>query len=184
MGEERERGRYNRRQRLYQVKSNIHLHFLYLNGRRIDIKFLINSKGFLKELATNSNTCNIRSIIIIQTSDVLHNAGLISLYGGEYQKVLKVSVLREYRVLKDNLFEELNQLVGQIGTHEGLDSDGDVFRILGLVQCCLDHLVNEWAAVLVTLVQDSGPYLRVFAVDEIASLSLEERVLIADLLKE
>ena len=49
-------------------------------------------------------------------------------------------VVAEDGVVQNNLLEELNELVGEIGRHESLHGDGDVFGILGFRQCCLYHL--------------------------------------------
>ena len=39
-------------------------------------------------------------------------------------------VIREDGVLQHNLLEQLDELVGQIGGHEGLHRHRDVFRVL------------------------------------------------------
>lgn len=41
-------------------------------------------------------------------------------------------VLTEDRVVQHNLLQKLNQLVGEVSGHEGLDSDGHFLWILGL----------------------------------------------------
>ena len=93
-------------------------------------------------------------------------------------------MLREHRVLKDNLLEELNQFVGKVGAHEGLNGNGDVFGVLSLVERRLDDLINELATILVTLVKDCGPEVSVLTMDEVTRLSFKERVLIANLERE
>ena len=40
-------------------------------------------------------------------------------------------VIAEDRVVQNNLLQKLNELVGEIGRHESLHGDGDVFGILG-----------------------------------------------------
>lgn len=49
-------------------------------------------------------------------------------------------VLAEDRVIQDNLLQELDELVGKVGGHEGLDCDRDLLWILGLRQGRLDNL--------------------------------------------
>lgn len=51
-----------------------------------------------------------------------------------------VPVLAEDRVIEDNLLQQLNQLVGQVCSHEGLDCDRHLLWVLGLRQRCLHHL--------------------------------------------
>ena len=49
-------------------------------------------------------------------------------------------VLTEDRVIQDDLFQQLYELVGQVSGHEGLDSDRHLLRVLGLGQSSLYHL--------------------------------------------
>lgn len=46
----------------------------------------------------------------------------------------------EHRVIKYDLLQQLNQLIGQVCSHEGLDCDGHLLRVLGLGQSRLHHL--------------------------------------------
>ena len=57
---------------------------------------------------------------------------------------------------------------------ERLHSDGDVLGVLGLRQRGLHDLVDEGAAVLVVLLQHVSPQVAVSALDEVASLCLEQ----------
>lgn len=52
-------------------------------------------------------------------------------------------VLAKHRVIKDNLLQKLNELVGKVGGHEGLDGDRHFLRILGLRQGCLNNLPGD-----------------------------------------
>ena len=49
-------------------------------------------------------------------------------------------MLREGGIVEHNLLEQFDQLVGQIGGHECLDSGGDVLGVLRLGKCGLHHL--------------------------------------------
>ena len=93
-------------------------------------------------------------------------------------------MLTEQRVLEDNLLQQLNELLGQVSTHECLHRTRHVLRILCLTESRLDHLIDQWAAEGVILNQDTPPQLSVTATDEIASLGLEQRVLVANLSRE
>ena len=93
-------------------------------------------------------------------------------------------MLGEHGVLEDDLLEELNQFVGKVGAHEGLNGNGDVFGVLSLVECRLDDLIDELATILVTLVKDCGPEVGVLTMDEVTCLGFKERVLIANLERE
>lgn len=39
-------------------------------------------------------------------------------------------VIREDRVIKHNLFQELNEFIWQISSHEGFHCHRDIFRVL------------------------------------------------------
>ena len=42
--------------------------------------------------------------------------------------------------IQHNLLQQFNEFVGKVSSHEGLDSDGDIVGIRGLVQSRLHHL--------------------------------------------
>ena len=86
--------------------------------------------------------------------------------------------------IQDNLLEQLNELIWQIGRHEGLDRHGDILWILGLTEGSLDDLVDELTTVAVLNVEDNLPELWVTTANQVASLTLEQRVLIANLVRE
>lgn len=52
-------------------------------------------------------------------------------------------VLTEDRVVQDDLLQELNELVGKVGGHEGLDRNRHFLWILRLRQSSLDNLQRE-----------------------------------------
>ena len=116
-------------------------------------------------------------------------------------------VIREDGVLQHNLLKQLNELVGEVGGHEGLHRHGDVLRVLCLRQGRLYHLVeeqregntiltleeiqfsrginshklyliDEGPPVLVLLAQHLGPQLHVPPLDQVPGLRLEQRVLV------
>ena len=89
-----------------------------------------------------------------------HHHGLLQYIHGawDYLWYHYLPVIRENWTLQDNLLQQLNQLVGQVGGHEGLDGDADVLRVLGLGQGGLDHLVNQRPPELVLVGQDLEKY--------------------------
>ena len=52
-------------------------------------------------------------------------------------------MIAEDRIVQNNLLQKLDELVGEIGRHESLHGDGDVFGILGFWQGCLYYLQNK-----------------------------------------
>ena len=93
----------------------------------------------------------------------------------EDEQVLEIAILGELRVvtLEDNAFEEFDELVGEVGIHESLDSGGDEFSLASLWQHCLHDLVDQRAAVLIRWLQHVRPQLRALLLNEVASLLLE-----------
>ena len=91
-------------------------------------------------------------------------------------------MIPEDRVLiKDNLLQKLDELVWQVSRHEGLDSDRHILWVLCFTEGSLDHLVDELTTVSVLWVKDDLPEVWITTPNEVASLTLEERVLIAHL---
>ena len=98
-----------------------------------------------------------------------------------YKLLRLIPVVREDRAFEHNLFQKLNQLIGEVSCHECFHSDRYVLGILGLSQSCLNNLVNERSSELVLIAQHLGPQLHVTSLDQVASLRLEQTVLIARL---
>jgi hypothetical protein len=93
-------------------------------------------------------------------------------------------VIPEDRVfIQDDLLEQLNELVWQVSRHEGLDRDGDILWVLGLAEGSLDHLIDELATEAVLNIKDNLPELWVTTTNQVAGLTLEQGILIANLEK-
>ena len=91
-------------------------------------------------------------------------------------------MVSEDRVLiQHNLLQQFDQLIWQVSCHEGLDSHGHILWVLGLTEGSLDHLVYEWTTIGVALIEDLSPEVSVTTPDQVAGLTLEQRVLIANL---
>lgn len=86
--------------------------------------------------------------------------------------------------IQHNLLEQLDELIWQVSRHEGLDRDRDILWILGLTESSLDHLVDKLATVAVLNIEDNLPELWVTTTNKVASLTLEQGVLIADLKRD
>lgn len=86
--------------------------------------------------------------------------------------------------IQHDLLEQLDELVWQVSRHEGLDCDRDILWVLGLTESSLDHLVDKLATVAVLNIEDNLPEFWVTTTNKVASLTLEQGVLIADLERE
>ena len=90
---------------------------------------------------------------------------------------LQVLVVAELgATLQDDLLEQLDELVRQVGRHEGLDRRRDDVWVFGLWQRILHDGVDALAAVLILLDEDRRPQIEVLPLDEVARLLLEEAV--------
>ncbi len=69
----------------------------------------------------DSNLSDSRAIEVVKAVDVVLDARLVSLDGGDDEQVLQVVVVGEGGVLQHDLLQELDQLVLELGLHEGLD---------------------------------------------------------------
>lgn len=65
----------------------------------------------------------------------------IQMHIGHVQVTSSLSpVFTKDRVIQDNLLQKLDELIGKVSRHEGLDCDRHLLRILSLRQGCLDNL--------------------------------------------
>lgn len=67
----------------------------YLYSRCVDIKLPEDSKRLLEKLVADSYIGYVRSIIVIQAIDVLHDTGAIGLNSCEDEKVLQIPKWRK-----------------------------------------------------------------------------------------
>ena len=152
----------------------------YLDSRSVDIELFEDGESFLVELIGNGDVGDVGGVIVIQTVDVLHDAAAVGFDGRQDEQVLQIAVVAEDGAVEDNLLEELDELVGQIGRHESFDGNRNVFGVLRLRQGRLDHLIDELAAELVALVEHFDPQLGIPALNQIARFRFEQRVVVAD----
>lgn len=96
------------------------------------------------------------------------------------QQILQIPMVGKHGIIENNLLQQLDQLVGQIGRHERLNGDGNVLGILRLAEGRLNDLVDQLTAIGVALLQHLGPELGVATSHEITRLRLEQGVLVAD----
>lgn len=115
----------------------------HLNRRGVHLKLLEDGKGLFVQFRGDGNVGNVGGVVVVEAVDVLHDTRSVSLDGSQNEQILQIAMVREDRVVEDNLFEQLNQLIGQIGCHEGLHSDGDVFGVLRLRESSLDNLISK-----------------------------------------
>ena len=64
----------------------------YLDGRCVDVKFPKDGECLLEEFAIDSNVCDVWGVVVVETGDVLHDAGTVSLDGSQDQQILQVPV--------------------------------------------------------------------------------------------
>jgi hypothetical protein len=86
------------------------------------------------------NSGDLPFVIILQLVDISDDLSLIGAYGSEQHQVLEVSVVAEWRGLKDNLLEQFNELDREVRGKERLDGDGNIIGVGALRNCCCDNL--------------------------------------------
>ena len=84
-------------------------------------------------------------------------------------------------IIQHNLLKQFNEFIRKVSRHECFDSHRDIFRILCLTKRRLDNLVDKLTTVAVLWVEDNLPEVWITTSDEVACLTLEEGVLIANL---
>ena len=112
----------------------------HLNSGCVNVKLLEDSESFLEQLVGDGNVSDIGCIVVIEPGDVFHYSGRVCLYSRQDQQVLQVSVIAEYGIFQNDLLQQLDELVRQVGCHECSDSRRDIICILGLTQRCLNDL--------------------------------------------
>ena len=63
---------------------------IFKYGAKTNLELLKDCERLLVEFSSDSNVSDIRGVVVVQTGDVLHNLGLVRLYGGEDEEVLQV----------------------------------------------------------------------------------------------
>ena len=147
------------------------------------LKLLIDKKCLLVQLVllADGDLGNIGTVVVLQALDVVHDAHLIGLDGGEDEQILQVSVGCELAVLgsvQNDALEQLDELVGQVGGHEGLDGRRNLLGDARLRQSRRDNLVDQLAAVGqvgLVLHKNAGPQIQVLTLNKVASLILKQK---------
>ncbi|KAI3480029.1 hypothetical protein L1887_57805 [Cichorium endivia] len=114
------------------------------------------AEGLLVEAVVDGDLGDLLDIIAVEAVDIVHHLALVGADGGEQQEVLEAAVVAERRRLEDDLFEQLDELVRQVGGHEGLDGGRDVVRVGGLGDGGGGDLLDELAAMGPRLVLEHG----------------------------
>ena len=96
----------------------------------MEVELLENRKGLLVELVANGNLAHLRAVEGVEAVDVVHHAGGVRLDRGEDEQVLEVGVVAERAVLDDDLLQQLDELLGHLRSHERLDGDRHLLRVL------------------------------------------------------
>lgn len=62
----------------------------YRYSRGVDVKLIEDSESFFEQFVLYSDVCNVRSVVVIQLIDVVHDAGTVSFDRGQDKQVLQV----------------------------------------------------------------------------------------------
>lgn len=147
------------------------------------VDLLVDAEGFIVEavLGILGKLSEFHAVVLVQLVDVIHDSGWVGLNGSQDQQVLKACILSEVRVVQNDAFKQLNQMLWKLSVDESLDSDRNFVDILGLRQGSLDDLLNYVLSVRVLGVKNLGPKCRLLAFNQVAGLSSVQVCLICDL---
>mmetsp|Transcript_5703 Transcript_5703/g.10239 ORF Transcript_5703/g.10239 Transcript_5703/m.10239 type:complete len:275 (+) Transcript_5703:1294-2118(+) len=150
----------------------------HLDALCVQLELAVNLERLLVQLVLHSNFAHRRAIEMVQTVDVVFDAAVVALDGGDDEQVLQVGVGAEGAVLEHDFLQQLNQLALQVVRHEGLHAARHLLRVFTLRQRGTHHLINQLPAMLVFLSQYFLPKLHVHALHHIPRLQLEQGVVI------
>ena len=128
----------------------------------------------------SSNPSDLVNIVSVESVDVAHNLALVGTDGGQEEKVLQALVIAEWRRLDDNLFQEFNQLVGQIVLHESLDSNRNVVGTSAFGDSDSYDLVDQRSPMYTVGFEDLVPEVKLSSLDKVTRLMLVHLVLVGD----
>jgi hypothetical protein len=126
------------------------------------------------------NSSQLSTLIVVKSVDVVHNTAGLRADGGQNKKILEIFVSSEVRVVEDDSLEQVNKLTGELGFDESTDGGSDLIDILNFRESSLDDLVDNLLSVLVLSVQDLGPEFGVRSLNQVASFSSEQVVLVGN----
>lgn len=123
------------------------------------LELLVDEEGLLVQLVLvrDRDLGDVGAVVVVQALDVVHHALLVGLDGREDEQVLQVLVALEVavrRAVQDDALEQLDELVGQVGRHEGLDRVRDLLGHARLGQSRRHDLVDQLPAELVLLIEN------------------------------
>lgn len=104
----------------------------HVHSAVVVVIILVHNHGFLEETVSESVVGNVLGVKVGESTDVVEDLGLVDLDCGQDQEVLKVALVAEGSGLENNPFEQVDQIVGQVGAHECLSRDRNFVRILRL----------------------------------------------------
>lgn len=111
-----------------------------LNSGSIDVELLEYGESLLVQFIVDRNVSDVGCVVVVQTIDVLHDACTIGLDSCKNQQILEITMIAEYTAVQNDLLQELDQLVRQIGSHECFHRHRNILRILSFRQGRLYHL--------------------------------------------
>lgn len=152
---------------LDQNGHSLHLH----------VQLLVDQEGLLGMSLLDAHRRQL-GVEVVQTLDVVGHALGSSLQSGDDQQVLERLVLAELGSLEHQTLQQVQQSIGHLGVHERLHSAAHHLGVLALGQSGVDDLVHNLLLVLVLGGQDALPQVVVHALHQVASLILEQTVVV------
>ena len=154
--------------------------YQHVHRIRVLTSFGVDLECLFEKSVVNSNLGNLINVIARETLNVTRDLGLVCTDRREHQQILQAAVITECRWLQHNRLEQLNQLVGQVCSHERLDGCRHVFGVGRFRHGHGRHLINQGAAMHIVFFQDRRPQLWLTTQNKVAGLMLVHGVIVSD----
>lgn len=96
---------------------------------RMFVIFLVDRKRLLVQLVVGCNLGHFICIVILKLVNIVDDLALVRTDCGEHEKVLKGLVVTEGGGLENDLFQQLDELDGEIGREESFDGHRNIVRV-------------------------------------------------------
>ena len=137
---------------------------------------LVEGDGLLQQPALGAGARHGDRVDVVELGDIVLHPFLVGLDSGHDQQGLEVLLALELARLQDDLVQQLDQIVRQVGIQEHLHAQGHLVGLLAFGQDLADEVVDEFSALLRVFLQHASPQVLVHAVHQILGLLLEHRV--------
>mmetsp|Transcript_27639 Transcript_27639/g.51031 ORF Transcript_27639/g.51031 Transcript_27639/m.51031 type:complete len:275 (-) Transcript_27639:2660-3484(-) len=150
----------------------------HLDGLDAAVNLLVDLESFFRQSAVESFFGHRHSVEVVETVDEVLDTRAIGFDGGEDEEILQIGVPAEGTILKDDLFQQLDQLGLQFTRHKRTHGATHLVRVSTLGQRSANDLIDQRTTVGVDGIQHFNPQIHIRPLHNIARLQLEHGVLV------